>query len=250
MLAVTFNDTLSRLQDAFVRLQESLEQQRRLTADASHELRTPLTVIKAHTSLSLTSVRSRDQYLATIKSVDLAADIMSRIVQDLLLLARADAGQLLVQNELQSIGSIVEDSVEAAKALDGPPIELAEIDPDILVQGDSHLLGRVILNVLSNAKRHTPDEGLVSVSAELIGANVVVKVIDNGEGIPAEHLPHIGERFYRVDASRERSRGGTGLGLAICKTILSAHNGSLTIESEEGKGATVKITLPVAKEDK
>jgi heavy metal sensor kinase len=246
-LALTFNGTLNRLQDAYCRLEESLEQQRRLTADASHELRTPLTVIKAHTSLSLTTPRTKEQYLNTIRAVDQAADIMARIVQDLLLLARADAGQLMVEHEPVSVEDLIESSVQTAKALEGAPISINKIDPELIVQGDAHLLMRVALNVLSNAKRHTPEGGQIGVRVNADAANISIVVADTGEGIAPEHLSHIGERFYRVDTARERTRGGTGLGLAICKTIISAHNGSLNIESELGKGTTVTIKLPRAK---
>jgi signal transduction histidine kinase len=204
-------------------------------------------VIKAHTSLSLTTPRTKEQYLNTIRAVDQAADIMARIVQDLLLLARADAGQLMVEHEPVSVEDLIESSVQTAKALEGAPISINKIDPELIVQGDAHLLMRVALNVLSNAKRHTPEGGQIGVRVNADAANISIVVADTGEGIAPEHLSHIGERFYRVDTARERTRGGTGLGLAICKTIISAHNGSLNIESELGKGTTVTIKLPRAK---
>lgn len=245
-LAVTFNQSLDRLQDAFQRLEESLEQQRRLTADASHELRTPLTVIKAHTSLALSSKKTAAQYIKTLTSVDQAADIMSRIVQDLLLLARADAGQLTVQREPVLLSEATGIAVDSAMTLEGAEITVDEFDPDLAVQGDVHLLARVFTNILSNAKRHTPPAGKIVLSVKRTAGEVVVTVTDTGEGIPADALPHIGERFYRVDTSRARSRGGTGLGLAICRSIVAAHGGRLTIASQEGEGTQVSVRLPAA----
>lgn len=245
-LASTFNSTLDRLQDAIERLAESLEQQRRLTADASHELRTPLTVIKAHTSLALSSKRTVAQSTATIRTIDQAADIMSRIVQDLLLLARADAGQLAIQNDKILLREAAGIAIDAVSALDGPDAVIGAFDPEIRVAGDLHLLTRVFTNILSNAKRHTPPDGSVTLDASVEGGRVTVKVTDTGEGIPPEALPHIGERFYRVDTSRARTKGGTGLGLAICRTIVEAHAGTLSIESIQGDGTVVTVVLPQA----
>jgi heavy metal sensor kinase len=243
-LASTFNGTLDRLQDAFGRLEDSLEQQRRLTADASHELRTPLTVIKAHTSLSLSSKRTAAQYINTLTAVDQAADIMSRIVQDLLLLARADAGQLTVQNDQVLLSEAIGMALDAASSLEGPEITTVSQCDSLRVPGDVHLLARVFTNILSNAKRHTPPSGQVTMSIRREGGNVVVSVTDTGEGIPADALPHIGERFYRVDTARARSKGGTGLGLAICRSIIAAHGGQIAITSSPGEGAQVTVRLP------
>jgi len=244
-LATTFNGTLDRLQESFERLEESLEQQRRLTADASHELRTPLTVIKAHASLALSTKRTAAQYVETLTAIDQAADIMSRIVQDLLLLAQADAGQLTVQHDLVLLNEAAGMALDAASALEGPDIASVGFDDDIRVPGDVHLLARVFTNILSNAKRHTPISGDITLRASIESENVLVTVSDTGEGIPAEALPHIGERFYRVDNARSRSRGGTGLGLAICKTIIAAHGGELSISSTPGVGTHVNVRLPL-----
>ena len=112
--------------------------------------------------------------------------------------------------------------------------------------GDADHLERLFVNLLENAVRHTPQEGEIRLSARREGAAVLVTVADTGEGIPPEHLPHVCERFYRVDASRTRGSGGTGLGLAICQSILQAHGGSLSIRSEWGSGTTVEVSLPAA----
>jgi signal transduction histidine kinase len=112
--------------------------------------------------------------------------------------------------------------------------------------GDVDHLTRLLVNLLSNAVRHTPSTGEVRVSARIEDRGVVLTVSDTGEGIPPEHLPHVCERFYRVDAARARADGGTGLGLAICETIVNAHGGTMTVESEGGVGTTVSVRLPQA----
>ncbi|HEY3330689.1 MAG TPA: ATP-binding protein [Capsulimonadaceae bacterium] len=245
-LASTFNGTLERLQEAFERLEDSLDQQRRLTADASHELRTPLTVIKAHTSLSLSSPRQPEDYVKTLTAVDRAADTMGRIVQDLLLLARADAGQLTVQHEPVAVSEAIGEAIDSVEALEGPEVQYIPGDTSLRAPGDLHLLARVFTNILTNAKRHTPVNGEIAVHVARAGEQVVVTIADSGEGIPADHLARIGERFYRVDTARARTKGGTGLGLAICRTIVEAHGGTLKVDSIEGKGTTVSVSLPVA----
>jgi signal transduction histidine kinase len=130
---------------------------------------------------------------------------------------------------------------------DRAPIKV-QIPGDIpTVEGDAAALLQVFSNLLGNASRHTPADGEIIVTAEERGGEVVVTVTDTGEGIPPEHLPHIFERFYRVDSARSRGQGGTGLGLAICQSIVQAHRGSITIESVVGQGTVVHLTLPQAR---
>jgi signal transduction histidine kinase len=128
-----------------------------------------------------------------------------------------------------------------------PPIEVDLSDPTLVVSGDAHHLVRLFTNLLENAVRHTPPGGHIRLSAAAREEDTVtVTVEDTGEGIPPEHLPRVLERFYRVDDSRTRASGGTGLGLAICQSIVQAHGGSLTIQSEVGQGTRVVVTLPRA----
>jgi heavy metal sensor kinase len=244
-LASTFNRMIGRLETAFTRLEAAFEQQQRFTADASHELRTPLTTIKANTSLALRGQRNRQEYREALVAADRAADIMGRLVQDLLLLARSDSGQL----ELRRCPVNVMEMLDRALALvrrqpQHAPICLDVADPDLQVMGDADHLARLVLNLVENALRHTPPEGLIRVVAQAEGAQVALIVEDTGEGIPEEHLEHVIERFYRVDAARARAAGGTGLGLAICRSIVEAHQGTLTIHSVVGQGTTVTVLLP------
>jgi heavy metal sensor kinase len=245
-LATTFNGMLGRLEDAFTRLERAFEQQRRFTADASHELRTPLTIIKANSSLALREKRSAGEYQEALQAVDRAADLTTRIVQDLLLLARADAGQLGIERAPTRLLEVLERAVEAARRAEGPVVSLELSNRSLAVSGSFHHLVRLFSNLLENALRHTPPQGRVTIAARGEGEVVVVTVADTGTGIAPEHLPHVCERFYRVDAARARQDGGTGLGLAICQSIVEAHSGSLTIESAVGKGTRVTVRLPRA----
>lgn len=243
-LAETMNGMLGRLETAFTQLTNSIEHERRFTADASHELRTPLTAIKANTSLALRTERTPAEYCATLRAVDQAADVMHQLVQDLLLLARSDSGQLAVQCQPVDPRKLLEHAVAALPS--APiPVQIAA-ESDTAIWGDPTHLQRLMVNLLENAVRHTPAEGEVTLSAQASNGGVVVTVADTGEGIAPEHLPHLGERFYRIDAARARMHGGTGLGLAICRSIVDAHHGTLQIASTPGQGTRVTITLPAA----
>ena len=243
-LAGTFNRMVARLEEAFQKLTVAYEQERRFTADASHELRTPLTVIKAHTSLSLDGQPTAAEYRESMEAIDLAVDQTNRLVQSLLLLARSDTGRLRLclglvslaevgRRAAQVVGKAVGASVRVCIPEDVPPIEA---DPDALLQ--------VFTNLLTNAARHTGADGEIMLTWRGDDTHAVVTVVDTGEGIAAEHLPHLFERFYRVESSRSRGKGGTGLGLAICREIVRAHGGSIAVESIVGQGTAVHVTLP------
>lgn len=243
-LALTFNGMLGRLETAFKRQEKILEQQRRFTADASHELKTPLTVIKGNTSLALGVHPTAEEYHQSMQEIDQAASSMSRLVQDLLLLARSDSGQLTGDRIDLLVREILERAISAVKPLGGAPIHLQIDDESLCVHGDEAELTRVFTNLLDNAIRYTPVGGAITVSARRKGDFAVLCVADTGVGIAPEHLPHLGERFYRIDTSRTRPSGGTGLGLSICKGIVESHRGTLVFESEAGVGTRVWVTLP------
>ncbi|HEX5323049.1 MAG TPA: ATP-binding protein [Capsulimonadaceae bacterium] len=246
-LAVTFNNMLERLESAFRQLEESSEQQRRFTGDASHELRTPLTIIKANASLALSGERTPEQYKQSIMAINQAADRMTRLVQDLLLLARSDAGQMEMPLKTVVVKDVLEEAVDAMAHSDGRTATIDIPDEALTVAGNYEMLVRLVTNLLSNAARHTPADGKISVRAVRQGENVVLSFLDTGEGIAPEHLAHLTERFYRVDAARSSADGGTGLGLAIVQTIVGLHHGEMAIESALGKGTTVKVTLQAAR---
>jgi signal transduction histidine kinase len=250
-LAATFNGMLARLDLAFdererliAQLREAVEQQRRFTADASHELKTPLTAIKANTSLLLSGSPTAEEYHEATAEIDEAAGAMSRLVQDLLLLARSDAGQVAREKTAVLLVEPIQRAAAQIRKTAAAPI-CVDVPPHLIVNGHEDALARLFANLLDNAARHTPADGAITVKASEDCGFAVVSVIDTGSGIASEHLPHLGERFYRVDAHRARAYGGSGLGLAICREIAAAHNGDLSITSEVGKGTTVTIRLPV-----
>lgn len=241
-LASTFNGMLERVKAAFDEQKRLLEQQRRFTGDASHELRTPLTVIKGSASLALESSPAVQDLRRAMAEIDRSADSMTRLVDDLLLLARSDGGQL----GRNAIDLMIREVLVAAIASVSPirpdvPISLDVDDPSLLVRGNEFELSRVFTNLLDNAVRYGKH---VCVEASSANGTVSVAVRDDGPGIAAEHLPHLGERFYRVEESRTSGTGGTGLGLSICRSILEGHGGSMTFESVLGQGTTVTVVLP------
>lgn len=259
-LSLTFNQMISRLEQAFTglesinaelaaaysKLERSYEEQRRFTGDASHELRTPLTRIKGSTSLALCGPHDADSYREALVVADQAADAMARIVQDLLLLARSDVGQLPVRLEPVEVDGLLRRAVTGLRDEPGAGIHL-EVPPGrYRVLGDSDHLTRLFGNLLENALRHTPQDGTITLSAQPKDGKLAITVTDTGEGIPPQHLPHVCERFYRVDEARTGGRGGTGLGLSICQSIVQAHRGDLRIESQPGQGTSVTVTLPLA----
>ncbi len=238
-LAETFNAMLGRLQSAF-------EQQRRFTADASHELKTPLTIIKGNTSMTLTGRPAEAEYRQSLQEIDGAADTMGRLVQDLLLLARSDSGQLGRSRRDVPVREALELALARLPRRACAPVRLDGVNESLRVSGNGDELVRLFANLLDNAVRYTPKEGQVLVAAHGDGQNAVITVTDTGPGIAPEHLPHLGERFYRVDSARSRPDGGTGLGLSICRGIVEAHGGAMTFTGEPGVGTTVRVTLPSA----
>ena len=244
-LATTMNGMLGRIEEAFTRLMESIERERRFTADASHELRTPLTAIKANTSLALKGERTPEQYREALLAVNQASDSMTRLVQDLLLLARSDSGQLALTAQDVEPRALFEDAVALIRpGTDQAPVSIAVDEETGVIHGDRQHLQRLIANLLENALRYTPADGNIALAARRQDGAVVLSIADTGEGIAPEDLAHLGERFFRADPSRARQHGGTGLGLAICRSIVDAHHGTMTIDSTPGQGTRVTVTLP------
>ncbi|MBB6051161.1 sensor histidine kinase [Armatimonas rosea] len=248
-LASVLNTLLGRQEEAWVQQYRALEQQRRFTGDASHELKSPLTVIKGTTSRALerTDVFTPEQYQHCLREIDQAADAMDRLVSDLLLLARSDSQQL-GQQRIEVLASEILERALRLTPETAPPVTLQLPDPLVTLWGNEWELTRLFTNLLSNARRYTSPEGSVVVTVSAEEAWQVVRIADTGVGIAPEHLPHLGERFYRVDSSRNRGRGGTGLGLSICRSIVEAHGGQLVLTSALGEGTVVTVLLPPARE--
>lgn len=234
--------------------QRKAEQTRReFVANVSHELRTPLTNVKSYAETIISSgdelpPELRSHFLGVIVS---EADRMTRIVQDLLTLSKFDYGRMEMRFSRFSLAKAIRDVCEAEQidASNHGHTFLCSVpeDDELTVNGDPERVQQVALNIISNAMKYTPDGGRISVTAARAGDRIVLTVQDNGIGIPEKDLPHLFERFYRVDKARSRQSGGTGLGLSIAKEILNMHNGDIRIDSVYGEGSTVTITLPAAR---
>jgi heavy metal sensor kinase len=240
-LAATLNWMILRLETAF-------RKQRQFAADASHELRTPLAIIQAESSLALDKRRTQAEYRKSLELVSQEVSYMAEIIGKLLLLARSDAAEetadfqeVNLKDLLRDVSSVVE-SLAQEKGL---VFTLGALD-NLTVKGDRLKLRQLFLNILDNAIRYTPSGGAVSGSLVRKEGNAYVTVCDTGAGIPPEHLPHIFDRFYRVDNARSRADGGTGLGLAIASSIAKLHGGEIQVESQVGKGSAFYVTLPLA----
>jgi heavy metal sensor kinase len=240
-LAATLNWMIGRLEEAF-------QKQRQFAADASHELRTPLAIIQAESSLALDRRRTQAEYRRSLDLVSQEVGYMSDIIGKLLLLAREDAGSEptnLQEVNVKDLLTELSADVETLAQEKGVAFGLGPLD-NLTVKGDRFKLRQLLLNILENAIRYTPSGGTVSSSLARRNGNAVVSVSDTGIGIPAEDLPFIFDRFYRVDKARSRADGGMGLGLAIANSIAKLHGGQIEVESEVGKGTTFRILLPVS----
>ncbi len=240
-LARTFDAMLDRLERAF-------ERERRFTADASHELRTPLTSLKGRIDVTLGRPRSPAEYEDTLRKLDEEVGRLVRLSDELLFLARLDQGRQSWQPEDVDLGHLLGAVVEQVRPLaESRGLALVEEVPGRpIVRGDPDHLIRLFLNLVDNACKHTPAGGRVTVRAEESSGEVRVSVSDTGPGIPPEHIPHLFQRFYRVDESRSRETGGAGLRLAIARELAQLHRGRLEVASQVGIGSTFTVTLPAA----
>ncbi len=238
-LAETFNEMLSSLEEAY-------RAQQRFVADASHELRAPLTAIQGNLELlaNHTDMLETERQAALIEAQCEAARL-ARLVADLLALARADAGALIELRPVE-LDAILLNSLRSARQLSqGQVVAIAAFEP-VQVLGNEDRLKQLLLILLDNALKYTPPDGRVTVELRRNDTAAEVKVQDTGEGIPADALPHVFERFYRADPARTRDPGGTGLGLPIALWIVQQHGGSIAFASQPGHGTTVTVTLPAA----
>ena len=239
-LASTFNSMLSRLQDAFQKVEHSLQMQRDFVADVSHELRTPLTTLRGNLGLLRRNPPPEEQTDILGDMVD-ESDRLIRLVNDLLLLARADAGRNLAKESVD-ISSLLEETCRQARQLDSQRGISLDAAPSLKVMGDRDAIKQVLLIALDNALKHS--SGDVNVIAQKNGAQVEIRVQDFGEGIPPEKLDHVFERFYRGD--EDSVIPGFGLGLSIAKSLVDGMQGAIDIKSETGKGSIMVIHLHIA----
>lgn len=245
-LAATFNRMLARLEALF-------RSQQQFTADISHELRTPLTTIRGNVDLIR---RTRTADSASLDAIQNETDRMTRLVGDLLLLAQADAG-LPIRREPVSLDTLMLEVYRQLRVIaNGVNLSIGEEDA-VNVLGDADRLKQLIINLTDNAIRYTPAGGRVTMSLTRANGWAQIRITDTGPGIPAEHLPHIFDRFYRVDKARSRREsgadgavsGGAGLGLSIAQWIARSHGGSIDVESQVGQGTTFTVHLPELRRD-
>jgi len=256
------NDEITRLTETLnamiARLEDSFRQIRQFTGDASHELRTPLAVLMGELEIALRQPHTEEEYQDVIASALEEVNRLSQVVQNLLELSRADSGQVDIVREPVNLSQMLEDIYEDAIII----AEEREIrveyrvheDEHVIVLGDKVRLHEALLNVVENAIKYNHDGGRIVLTLEREYAEdssseqssrALVTVNDTGIGIPADDIPHIFDRFYRVDKSRSNSAGGHGLGLAIVKWIVEAHQGNIHVQSHVGKGTTFFLRFPL-----
>jgi len=238
-LAEVLNEMLDRLRESFERVD-------RFSSDLAHELRTPLTSLKGEAERALTEPCTADELRGIIASQAEVYDHLNTMITDLLLLSRGGNAPTSSLGALD-VAACVGEAVDAFMVLaEDAGVQLAFSRPDrpCMAKGDRSALRRLFSNLLDNSIKHTGAGGTISVTVQAGGPRHAVTVDDTGEGIPAEDLPHVFERFYRGDRSRSRDTGGFGLGLSICRQIADDHGGEIAIESQAGRGTKVTITLP------
>jgi heavy metal sensor kinase len=239
-LATVFNDTLSRLHDSFDRL-------RRFTADASHELRTPLTAMRSVGEIALQAPLDQGKYRDVIGSMLEEVDRLTRLVDSLLMLTRADSGAARPEREVVELTALAGNVAEHLRVLADEKQQRLRVDASARVEAvcDPAILRLGLMNLLHNAIKYTPPGGAIDVRAKATASGQPsIEVQDTGPGIPAAHHKRIFERFYRADPGRARDSGGAGLGLAIAHWAVAANSGRIELESEESKGSLFRIVLP------
>ncbi len=242
-LATVFNETLARLQDSFDRL-------RRFTADASHELRTPLTALRSVGEVGLQEELDPAAHRDVIGSMLEEADRLASLIDNLLMLTRADSGRIILNPEPVNLGELVNDVVDCLGVLaEERQQDLSvEVKQDANALVDRATLRQALINLLDNAIKYTERGGKIKLrTAKTLDGRAMVEIIDNGPGIASEHCQAIFDRFYRIEPERSSDTGGVGLGLAIARHEVEINGGRVEMESELGQGSTFRIVLPAQK---
>lgn len=235
-LSITLNKMLDRLQESF-------ETQRRFTADASHELRTPVTAISGHVSYLLRRTKLTPEQIDSLTVIKRESERMTKLVNDLLELARADAGFSMDKQTVNLVEVVESVHMEIAPVAGNADITISSSVSHLEVFGDEGRLKQVVLNLVQNALNAGSSRISISLSKE--HQEVVLEILDDGPGIPAEAIPHLFDRFYRVDGARSTRGNGSGLGLAIVHWIVEHHDGQVEVNSKVGEGTAFTVRLPV-----
>ncbi|HEX5734898.1 MAG TPA: heavy metal sensor histidine kinase [Blastocatellia bacterium] len=242
-LAATFNEMLSKLEHAFAR-------ERRFTADASHELKTPLAVLRGDIEVALRRERAKEEYRRVLASSLEEIARLTKLTDDLLTLARSDAGEAMLELEPVSLDRLASEAYNFLQPLaDSARVALDYKASPVVVEGDQKRLKQLFVNLLDNAIKYTPAGGSARLALDREGDAAIIEVSDTGRGIPAEALPHVFERFYRQSDPGDGRVNGFGLGLAISKWIVEAHGGTIEVSSRPGSGSRFLVRLPVAKSE-
>ena len=238
-LGASLNRMLDRLQDA-------VERERRFVDDASHELRTPLANLKAELDLALGRARTEEELVAALRSAAEETDRLTRLAEDLLVLARADGGRLPIRPELVDVGRLVRETVASFAGRAAPLAVTFEASVPVPVSAtvDPVRVRQALGNLIDNSLRHSRPGGHVTVTVERGPAGITISVADGGDGFPPAFLPHAFEPFSRADAARSRSDGGAGLGLAIAQAVAEAHGGTVEARNLPERGAEVALRVP------
>lgn len=249
-LATSFNTMLSAVETQFAARIESEQRMRQFLADASHELRTPLTSIRGYAELARMQRAMGDTSEDNLDRIEFEGTRMSRLVEDLLLLARNEGAaedDRPLERQLIDVADLATDAVIGVRAA-FPQREILDpdVDPDVHVLGDPDQLLRVVRNLVTNAAVHTAPERPIRVTGSRDEHGVVIRVIDGGPGLPPDDAAHVFERFWRADKARTRARGGSGLGMSIVATIVRRHGGTVRFDSTVEGGSTVTVWLPAA----
>jgi heavy metal sensor kinase len=243
-LSETLNRMLSRLNSAVQRISQ-------FTADASHELRAPISLIRATAELAVHHKRTNDEYHEDMVQILGESERTSKLIDSLLLLARADVGGAELQHELTDVSTSVREATDQARTLAANKrIEMVtELDGPVVVHGDGEALRRLSFILVDNAIKYSPEGGRVQVGLRAMDGKAVITVSDSGIGISESDLPHIFDRFWRADKVRSRGTGGAGLGLSIARWIVDEHHGTIEVESKPGQGSTFSARMPLARVD-
>jgi two-component system OmpR family sensor kinase len=238
-LAIQFNETLARLEKA-------VDEMKQFTASISHELRTPLAILRGEAEVALMQTHTPEQYRRVLASQLEEFEKLTRMINQLLTLARAESGEVEMVREPVNVSTMVQTLTEDLEPVAASKqVKLTcSCDRNVTVSGDSGWIERIVLNLLDNAIKFTRPGGHVRVSVSNRGPTATLEVEDDGIGIPSEAIPHIFERFYRSDPSRSNRSGGAGLGLSLVKWAVDQHRGSIEVESTAGSGSRFRVHLP------
>ncbi|MGH9684899.1 MAG: sensor histidine kinase [Candidatus Acidiferrales bacterium] len=243
-LGSTLNEMLARLETAFQRIAQ-------FTADASHELRSPISVMRTSAELTLRKSRSENEYREALSQILHEAERVSQLIEQLLVLARADSGAAAMPLQRTNLTASIEKAYRQSSVFaEAKQVKSFERVPEtpVWVRGDPASLERLFLILLDNAVKYTQPGGRIEVRLDTENGFAFADILDSGIGITSEDIPRVFERFYRADRARSRDTGGSGLGLAIGRWIAEAHGGEIRVQSEPGKGSSFRVKLPLSTE--